>query len=217
VNKNWNQKTIDLILDENTWMSGNGNIPIIHFCIEELYLYGVDPTTLKTPFNFDIFKQFNPSESEFYRMRILIHIYNACFIFYKHQPLLSHPDMTFDIELCEFIYKSASQMASTLTYMLTLTLKDKITEEDYNSAVAKVDDYQKARSKGGLAKAETEAKEIARKRAVELKKINPHLKKVDLVTKIILEMEQDKEKFNLKREVPSFDTMMKWLTNLPKN
>lgn len=214
MNRNWNQKTVDLILDENTWLSDKPYIPIINFCVEELAQYGVDPTSPKTPLNFSIFKQFNPSESEYYRLLILINIYKACFKFYELRAVLFHPDRTFDKKVSEIAFKSAGQSASLLTYFLTKTLKETITEKDYESVASKVDSFQEARSKGGRNKAESEARGICREMARSLKAKNKHLNKPDLVIKIFAEMENDKAKFKLKRDIPSFDTMMKWLANL---
>ncbi|MEP7703444.1 hypothetical protein [Paraglaciecola sp. 25GB23A] len=216
MSKNWNQKTIDLILDEDTWCTKNGYLPIIHFCIDELAQYGIDPTPLKRPFDFAIFKKFNPSQSEFFRALILINIYKACFKFSELKAMLFNQDRNFDSEICRLAYKTGGQSASLLTYMLTVTLKEKITEEDYNSVVAKLDSYQQDRSKGGQNKAETEARDISRKMAVELKAKNKHLTKPDLTIKIISSMEENPSKFKLKRDIPSFDTVMKWLTNLNK-
>jgi hypothetical protein len=145
---------------------------------------------------------------------MLLQLYKYCNGLKTHSWCTLDPKVTYDFGELETKIAMAGWFAAEITYLLTLTLRDDLTLEEFNKVNARLEGFLEDRSRGGKGKAETEAKAIARKRARYFLAKNPRHTKPDLIEKITAEMLQDKDKYKLKRDVPSFDTLSKWLVNL---
>jgi hypothetical protein len=232
-----------LIINTPNWSTDKNYQAIKSFCIDELLVYGIDPdkyTQISLPdggqsgltkdrvladYLFD--NKFNWTRSEELRALLLIQIYNYIWglkivkaailrprTAYGLQAQLKYPEGIYDLETSEIVFNSASRFIAHLTYMLTLTLRDDLTKIELDRVKAQVKEFLQSRARGGLNKAEVEAKIIVRERARHFKTINPRLTKPDLIEKITAEMLQDKDQYKLMREGPSFDTLSKWLVKL---
>lgn len=217
MNKSRNEKVFNLIFD--TYAHAKDRYKsIVYYCIEELSEYGIDITNPLGPQEFDEESSNwqNLSVAEMMRCNILIRVYNFCFKLIKSRAVLLHPERTYEENTCNFAYNSGATGGSFLTYMLMLSNNVTLTESDYINVVNKLDKFNDDRRRGGKNKAETRAKEISRQKARERKAKNKHLTKPDLVQGIIEDMNLNKNDYELKRDIPSFDTISGWLTNLYK-
>jgi hypothetical protein len=237
------EKLEALIFNNHNWPTDNNYQAVKSFCIDELLVYGIDPnkyiqkslpdgsgpdlTNDRVLADYLIDNKFNWTASEESRALLLIQIYNYSMSLkivkaavlspataYGLQAHLKHPEGIYDFKTSENAFNTASRFIAQLTYMLTLTLRDDLTKIELDRVKAQVEEFRQGKARGGLNKAEVKAKIIVRERARHLKTINPHLTKPDLIEKITAEMLQDKDQYKLKREVPSFDTLSKWLVKL---
>ncbi|GAC06954.1 hypothetical protein [Paraglaciecola chathamensis] len=219
--KDYKQRVTDLVFNEETWLPSNDYLSLRMFCLKELAAYDVDPTSSNEPVSVEMLKKHNLSGLTSYRIEILVAIYFKCLTFLKLKTMTLHPNREFTLEACELSYQTGSASASLITYALMNSAGDNITKEEFDEVMTKLTELKAKnhndRGNGGRAKAETDAKEASRQMAVALLAKNSSYTKPELIQKILAEMERNKDQFGLRRNIPSFDTLNKWLTNLDRS
>tara|TARA_R110001606_G_scaffold398877_2_gene579341 strand:+ start:613 stop:1272 length:660 start_codon:yes stop_codon:yes gene_type:complete len=215
--KDYKQRVTDLVFNEETWLPSNDYLSLRMFCLKELAAYDVDPTSSNEPVSVEMLKKHNLSGLTSYRIEILVAIYFKCLTFLKLKTMTLHPNREFTLEACELSYQTGSASASLITYALMNSAGDNITKKEFDEVMTKLTELTARPGKGGRAKAEKAAKEASRLMAVALLAKNSSYTKPELIQKILAEMERDKDQFGLRRNIPAFDTLNKWLTNLDRS
>jgi hypothetical protein len=211
------EKLEDLIFNFALNSKGSDYLPVMYFCIEELYPYGIDPTNPKNPVGTPIDDKFKWTESELIRAILLAHVYKLCKVLVGQQAELFHPKRNFDLETCKTSFNAGSSAGSLLTYMLTLTLRQNVAEEDFNKVSSLLEKFNKDRSKGGKARGNKyrKAKPTAIEEAKILKARDPTATKDDITNHILIDMTVNPDKYGVELgDYPSPSTLRDtWLKN----